>query len=182
MRLQLTTRVPPARRFYIATLSTRLPAIGEPMIAVGFVAEAAVFKQRLADTMELQAGLRMTSGPVLRHFPYRRDSVVARWPCLEIDAPLYGGMSGGAVFDARGFLIGLGARSPNLGPDEEPSPMVAGLIWPGLGQRFAVGDDPRGPMTSLLEMAGRYAFIERPEVVTIGPAENGWVTNYTPWT
>ena len=145
MRLKLETKLPPARRLYMATMSTRLPAIGERLSTAGFVATAELFEQRLAETMELQGGLRLTCGPVLRHFPEKRDNVLAKYPCLEIDAPLYGGMSGGPVFDARGFLVALNSRSPNLGPDEEPSPMIAGLIWPGLGQRFPAVTTRRGP-------------------------------------
>lgn len=52
MRLKLATKLPPSRRLYIATLSTRLPAIGERMVTAGFVASAEVFEQRLADTVE----------------------------------------------------------------------------------------------------------------------------------
>lgn len=182
MRLQLASRVPPARRFYIATLSTRLPAIGEQMVTAGFVASHKVFEQRLADMLELDAGIRVTSGPVTQHFAQRRDSVTAKYPCLEIDAPLYGGMSGGPVFDQRGGLVALGSRSLDLGAGEEPSPMIAGLVWPSLGQPFSAGEGSSGPTTSLLEIAGRYAFVERPEAVTVERADTGWTTYYAPWT
>ena len=60
--------------------------------------------------------------------------------------------------------------------------MIAGLIWPGPGQRFPASDDPKGPMTSLLEIVGRYAFIEAPGAVTVDRAEGAGVTYYTPWT
>lgn len=182
MRMQLASTVPAARKFYIATLTTRLPAIGERMVAAGFVASDKMFEQRLARTLELKGGIRVTSGPVMQHFAQRRDSVTAKYPCLEIDAPLYGGMSGGPLFDQHGGLVALGSRSPELGAGEEPSPMIAGLIWPSLGQPFPASDDPAGPTTSLLEIAGRYAFVERPEAVKIEKAEKGWVTYYTPWT
>jgi hypothetical protein len=182
MRLQLVSRVPPARKFYLATLTTRLPAIGEQMVIAGFVASREVFEQRLPDTLELDGGLRVTSGPVTQHFPQRRDSVTAKYPCLEINAALYGGMSGGPVFDKDGGLVALGSRSFELGDCEEPSPMIAGLVWPSLGQPFPAGNDPSGPMTSLLEVAGRYAFVERADAVTVERAESGWTTYYTPWT
>jgi hypothetical protein len=182
MRLQLASRIPPARKFYITTLTTRLPVIGEQMVAAGFVASHKMFEQRLPDTLELEGGIRVTSGPVMQLFPQRRDSVTAKYPCLEIDAPLYGGMSGGPVFDQHGGLVALGSRSPELGAGEEPSPMIAGLVWPSLGQPFSAGDDPNGPMTSLLEIAGRYAFVERADAVTVERAESGWTTYYTPWT
>jgi Trypsin-like peptidase domain len=182
MRLQLASTVPPTRKFYVATLTTRLPAIGEQMVTAGFVASHEVFEQRLADTLELSGGIRVSSGPVMQHFPQRRDTVTAKYPCLEIDSPLYGGMSGGPVFDQHGGLVALGSRSPELGAGEEPSPMIAGLIWPCLGQPFSASHNPSGPMTSLLEMAGRYAFLERADAVTVERAESGWTTYYAPWT
>jgi hypothetical protein len=40
MRMTLETKLPPARRLYIATMSTRLPAIGERLNTAGFVATA----------------------------------------------------------------------------------------------------------------------------------------------
>jgi Trypsin-like peptidase domain len=182
MRLKLLSTVPPARTLYFATLSTRLPAIGERTIAAGFIASAPVFEQRRERTMELNGGLRVTSGPVLQYFLEGRDRVLAPYPSIEIDAPLYGGMSGGPVFDSRGYLIALNSRSPEFGPDDEPSPMLASHIYPALGETFPATDDANGPVTSLLQMAGHYAFIERPEVVTTEATETGRVSRYAQWT
>src|SRR5258705_2036489 len=84
---------------------------------------------------------------------------------------LYGGMSGGPVFDARGGLFGIASRSPELGAGEEPSPMIAALLWPALGTRFPMVMVEAETRTSLLELHGKYLSIERPEAVKVEAAD-----------
>jgi hypothetical protein len=51
------------------------------------------------------------------------------------------------VIDSQGCVVALGSRSPNLGPGEEPSPMMAAILWPMLARKFAADS---GQLTSLL--------------------------------
>jgi hypothetical protein len=181
LTLELLSEPPITRKLHQAVITTRLPAIGEKVVVAGFRASRDEFEQGSPNTtLELEAGVRITSGAVRQSFPKGRDSRLVPWPALEVDAPLFGGMSGGPVFDMRGGVIGLGSRSMELGVGEEPSPMVVALLWPVLGQRFPLAGESAG--TTLLELheAG-LMLIERPSAVSIAAEGQGILTTYTPW-
>jgi hypothetical protein len=72
-------------------------------------------------------------------------------------------MSGGPVFDNRGFLVGLISRS--METEDEPSPMLGSLLWPILGHRFDGGWPIAHEQKSLLDLNGTVCLIERPEAV-----------------
>jgi len=128
----------------------------------------------------MAAKLRLTSGPLLIAYQTPRDSIVAPWPGLEVDAPLYGGMSGGPVIDAQGCVVALGSRSPNLGPGEEPSPMMAALICPTLAQKFSADC---GQLTSLLELNGHHTVITGSDALRVSYGSTGELEAvYTAWT
>jgi hypothetical protein len=183
--LQLSSELPTNGTFYQATITTRLPAIGETVVIGGFRAPSSEFKYT-PPTIEVAAGLRISSGPVTEIFLEGRGTMIP-WPAIMVDAPLYGGMSGGPVFDARGGLFGIASRSFDMGPDEEPSPMIVALLWPALGTPFPLVMVEAGTRTSLLDLHGKYLLIERPEAVKVeaanGPGEQqGTIANYMPWT
>ena len=181
MNLQLISGVPPTRKIYQATVTTRLPAIGETLVMAGFRAGDQAYEQIAPETLEIRGAMRLTSGIVTQSFPLGRDRSIVIWPSLEVDAPLFGGMSGGPVFDARGGLIGLGSRSMEFGAGEEPSPMIVALLWPALGVPFPIDQDS-GESISLLELDGRYTAIENPAAVAISRNGQDVITTYAPWT
>ncbi len=181
--LRFLSEPPASGKVHMATITTRLPSIGETVVVGGFRAS----REEIPLTppaLELEGRMLLTSGSITQSFPQGRDSMLVPWPSLEVDAPLFGGMSGGPVFDERGGLIGVGSRSMEMGPGEEPSPMIVALLWPALGTPFPVsitGDKT----SSLLSLHGRYISIERPEAVTAEAintsAGPGLKTSYTPW-
>jgi hypothetical protein len=181
--LEYRSELPRDGAFRQFTITTRMPAIGEPVVIAGSQASRDEFEQAVPGTLELAGRMRVTSGEVRRSYPKGRDRGLVPWPSLEVDAPLYGGMSGGPVFDAKGGLIGLGSRSFNMGSTQEPSPMVVALLWPALGTPFPLADGS-GKMTTLLELDQRFMQIERPEAVQVKVTENppGRLNTYTPWT
>jgi hypothetical protein len=63
LRLNLRTAPPPSRVMRFATLSTRQPAIGETLCALGFVVSAETFEQDEVEVLKMAAKLRLTSGP-----------------------------------------------------------------------------------------------------------------------
>jgi Trypsin-like peptidase domain len=119
--------------FSQASITTRLPKVGEQLIISGFRASSSVFESTGGAFIDLGAEMLLCSGVVTARYPAAsgRDRVTAPWPCIEVDCPSWGGMSGGPVFDQRGFIVGLISKGWNCVDD--PSPMVTALLWPALG-------------------------------------------------
>jgi Trypsin-like peptidase domain len=180
--LTYTTVLPPDRAFYHATISTRMPAKGELVSMVGFRASEKVFESDLERRrVEVGANLLVSSGNVTQQYPLGRDSVMAPWPSIEVDAPAWGGMSGGPVFDSRGFLVGLVTASFNS--PVEPAPMLSSLIWPSLGRRFIGGWPVLNVNKSLLELPPALCPIEGRGALGVTYAEDSSSrTEYKPWT
>jgi hypothetical protein len=171
---------PPHNTFYQATITTRLPEVGEQLVFGGFRASSEEFLLEMPGVIDIQGSMRLGSGTVRQIFLQGRDRLLVPWPSLEVDAPLFGGMSGGPVFDSRGGLIGLGSRSMEMGTGDEPSPMIVALLWPALAHEFPYPCEP--PLTAtLLDMHGIFTLIERPEAVTAQPMGDSLTTRYTPW-
>ena len=181
--LEYCAELPPDKTFYHASITTSLPAIGENVALTGFRAPGSSLNA--AERTEVRANVIVSSGAVTQRFPLGRNRLLAPWPCLEIDCPAWGGMSGGPVFDSRGYLIGLVARSMETA--DEPSPTVVSLPWPILGHKVQAGWPPSPELTnrSLLEITDTQACrIERADAVSIraGEQEGQIITEYTPWT
>ena len=135
-------------------------------------------------SLDIEAGILLSTGLVTACYQQGRDSSRMPWPALEVDCPTIGGMSGGAVFDSHGFLIGLISSSFDCGQHAEPAPTYVALHWPMLGQRFQGGwpaVDPPGTWHSLLELGPRCQ-IERPDAVRIRREGNNVITDYDSWT
>ncbi|HEY4214481.1 MAG TPA: serine protease [Steroidobacteraceae bacterium] len=164
--------------FYQAMITTRAPRVGEQVVFAGFRADQYEFQPSgVPRTMELSGNMRIGSGRVTQVFPEGRDRVLVPWPAFEVDAPLFGGMSGGPVFDERGGLIGLGSRSLDMGPADEPAPMIVALLWPVLAQEFPI--EAPHCMTTLLDLHNVLTVIERPEAVA--RTGQGSQIQYTAW-
>jgi trypsin-like peptidase len=181
LTLSFESKMPPNHTFHQAMLTTRLPPVGEPVVFGGFRAARDEFLPVQPGTIEIEGAMRLGSGVVTQVFPRGRDRLLVSWPALEVDAPLFGGMSGGPVFDSRGGLIGLGSRSMEMGVGVEPSPMIVALLWPALGQAFPLDADP-SLTGSLMDLHEALTIIERPEAVSVESTADGLVTSYTPWT
>ena len=159
-----------------ATISTRLPKVGERIVIAGHPRH-----EYEAEGGKEQFGLRMVvaAGTVTARYEQGRDWL-RPWPTLAIDCPALGGMSGGPAFDERGFLIGLLSSSS----DGEPVAYVS-LLWPSLTAKVTPPWPPglyQAPM-SLLEMDRRLCGVERPdalEIVRDGSDGNDKVI-YRPW-
>ena len=137
--LQFATGIPSTRTFYQASLTTRVPAIGEKLMMAGFRAARETFECHEDRPTDLWASLYMSSGVVTQQYLRRRDRGMISWPTLEVDCQTIGGMSGGPVFDSRGFLVGMVTSSFDRGPGEEATPTYTALLWPVFGKKFDGG-------------------------------------------
>jgi hypothetical protein len=191
LALECASALPRDRVFRQASLTTRLPSLGEGLLVCGFRAARNEFYNK-NDVAEICGDVFLCTGRVSAQYPTSagRDRCLLPFPVLEVEnCPSWGGMSGGPVFDKAGFLVGLLASSLSESKNGEPSsddtgPSNVSLLWPLFGQRFE-GAWPqgfyKGPI-SLLEMGGMCT-IERPEAVVIqrDAETNACTTGYHAW-
>ncbi|NRF67268.1 trypsin-like peptidase domain-containing protein [Aquincola sp. S2] len=126
LNLSCASELPTDRAFSQAVLTTRTPRIGETLKLCGF----------RRDRMDVKPGeiachgnVLVCQGRVQQVYPQSRDRAMLSWPVVEVDCPAWGAMSGGPVFDERGYLIGLVCSSVE-GCD---GPAYVSLLWPALG-------------------------------------------------
>jgi hypothetical protein len=178
--LEFQSELPPNATFRQASITTRVPKIGEQLVISGFKPSSPRFESTGNRSIDISAQVVVCSGAVTAQYPLNRDSVGAPWPCIEVDCPSWGGMSGGPVFDSRGFLVGLISRG--FDAVDEPSPMLTALLWPALGIDITGGwpASSRSAGRSLLNM--NECRIEGAEAVRVSESAPGTrQTIYVPW-
>jgi hypothetical protein len=185
LSLEYALDFPSTRTFYQAALTTRVPAIGEKLIMAGFRGASESFETRYDRTADLWATLYLSSGVVTQQYLRTRDRVKIPWPTLEVDCPTIGGMSGGPVFDARGFLVGLVTSSFDCGPGIESTPTYSALLWPVFGKQFEggwpgalFGDERK----TLLDLNDRgICQIEQSSAVRLSVEDGKLTITFSPW-
>lgn len=183
LSLELLSELPPSRVLYHMAITTRVPLPGEALIMAGFRAGETAFPRAEAGADELAMSLFSSSGVVTDEYPTGRGAL-RPWPAVGVDAPPISGMSGGPVFDARGFLVGVISSSIENEKGQDPVPTFVAVPWPALGQPFPV----RWPLLpnkyrsrSLLELAGTACVIERPEAVRVSMHDGRTTMEYAAW-
>ncbi len=103
----------------MAALEVDLPIPGERLWAVGF---------RQGDVDDDGTGVTplVASGLVTECFPHGRDRNL-RGPCVEVAMETFGGMSGGPVFNERGYVVGL--VSSSFESTDDLGPTYVTFIW-----------------------------------------------------
>lgn len=122
----------------LAPMKIGLPLIGDRLWAIGFRHQDIRGSAALVSPM-------ISSGLVTQAFPTGRGDRMSA-ACFEVDMETIGGMSGGAVVDVDGNLVGIVSSSLEGGPS------YMTLIWDALGLRVK-GPTPRlslEPTVSLL--------------------------------
>jgi hypothetical protein len=105
----------------LAPMQIALPLIGERLWAFGFR------HQNIKDSAALVTPF-VSSGLVTSAFPYGRGSRMPA-PCFEVEMDTLGGMSGGAVVNSEGYLVGIVSSSLEGGPS------YVTLIWEAIRLR-----------------------------------------------
>ena len=105
----------------LAPMQIALPLIGERLWAIGFRHQA------IEDRAALVTPL-ISSGLVTAAYPNGRGERLPS-PCFEVNMDTTGGMSGGAVVNADGYLVGILSSSFKGGPS------YVTLIWEALRLR-----------------------------------------------
>ena len=150
--IALSLRTPLTENWVLSTLglTTRSPEIGESVSIYGFQFGPA----REGDHgWIIEAGLLCAKGPVSEIHAPGRDKLLLPFPAIELQCGSVGGMSGGAVVDARGLLVGVVTRGWQVDDGRGPTyaawivgmfsrPNPVPLIWPK-------GFHPPGPVDPL---------------------------------
>ena len=177
--MTLASAMPPENRFIVPHLTTRTPAVGECVAMYGLPARERTIVES-SGNVSIPVSARYTSGRVMEIHHAGRDRVMLPGPCFAVECDAFGGMSGGPVFDSRGYLIGIVSSSYS---GEAPVAFVS-AIWPALTpQIFPVWPAPSPfPSGSLLELQSRTGLvnIEGSEAVSAVPGER-FRSSYVPW-
>jgi hypothetical protein len=124
LSLRLVSDMPTDGDFSIIPLTTRVPARGEHLTTVGFR-----FDDEPASTDSIEnpvalSGLLYVSQGAAGQFSFPvHDSVLAPYPTIEVLSGTLGGMSGGAVIDVNGHIVGITSRG--LETDDQQGPSLA---------------------------------------------------------
>ena len=132
----------------VASMSSRIPRIGERIMICGFRAGHQEFAHTPSGD-EIGGDVYVSTGRVTQVFPERRDAFLVPWPAIEVDCYTLGSMSGGPAFNEEGRLIGVLATS--LDSYDRCGPSYVSLIGPAM----SVGFRPVWPIRALNDICFR---------------------------
>lgn len=174
--------VPTTRKFKLATTSTRLPGVGEPVMIAGFKPCEDSFENPDGLPIRYSGNVVGSIGIVSEHYLNGRDSVMLPWPCFRVEVGSWGAMSGGPVFDTTGSVVGVLCSA--MGTDENGYSCVS-MLHPALGMPFS----PIWPNAlysdseTMMNLNPQFCRIEGRDAVSIGQDDEGRVTwTYRSWT
>lgn len=160
-------------------ISTRMPEEGEPLTIIGYR-----FDRQEAESLPIINGVRavgrgdlyIAAGEVETIYYPQRDSVLAPFPAIEIKCGSLGSMSGGAVIDEAGALVGIISR----GWHDDGPPSTAAWIIHALMFDVTLPWPPGAyePNTAILDLPDdQLKIYGRDKVRIAGPLE----IEYTAW-
>lgn len=123
LSLEAAFEMPDGWRLRTLPLTSRAPIAGERLTVVGFRMPSVSENEQ---SIRVEGNLLAASGHVTAVYHPMRDRVLMPFPTIEIQCGALGGMSGGAVLDAHGHLLGVVSRS--LGTDDGEGPTYAAWI------------------------------------------------------
>ena len=178
LSLELTSAVSIDWRFRTIALTTRAPRNGETLHVVGFQIPR-MFRDSADGTKVTALGnLYLAAGSVTAAYPHRRDPLLLPYPCIEIACGSLNGMSGGAVLDASGCLVGVISRG--FDTEDGQGPSYAAWIVGALNRSVEVPWPPGiySQPVHLLDIDARVMLIKGRDRIT---AVKGRGTEYQVW-
>ena len=164
--------------FTSVAITTRMPRIGEELTIAGFRFDAAGDAPDPMSFPPLEGKMIAAAGTVQEVYLNRRDTVLVSFPSIEIACGSVGSMSGGAVLDSHGLLVGV--LSTGFNTDANDGPSNAAWIIHALALRPEVRWPPNVyPLgAAVLELPDALCHIVGREAMPLLP--NGGV-DYKPW-
>jgi hypothetical protein len=138
--LALASAMPSDATFRRASLTTRLPKSGETLTLCGWAPRDPIectHTDSGSRQFKVRGGMLVSRGAVTACYLGGRDQAMLPWPVVEVDCPAFGAMSGGPVFDRRGYLVGLVCSS--FDTELGGGPAYVSLLWPALFAPFMGG-------------------------------------------
>src|SRR6185437_12557431 len=121
-------------------LTFTTPTVGEHTLGFGYYGSKGNITNKIMDgktIADYSQKTAFTQGIVKNIFPEKRDAIILKFPSFEIDAQFNPGMSGGPVFNEKGFVCGIVCSSMPLEETGEHLSYVS-LLWPSLGTLLEV--------------------------------------------
>ncbi len=170
LALEAGADLPASGQIHVFSVTTRCPSPGEIVTMIGFrfpkgAKSVEVVDDDLAFSRVVFKGEQIISkGAVGQVYPARRDLSMVRFPAFEVLAGAIGGMSGGAVLDAAGDLIGV--ISTSWETIDLRGPTTAAWIGPTMGRAVECPWPPGVVMKSspVIDIAH---FVEGREYLTV---------------
>jgi hypothetical protein len=135
LALARASAIDPKRPLRQFRLTTRRPNIGEILTFIGF--QFPLVAPSLDSEGTNFVGQLLTScGPTSQIYEAKRDNLLINFPAIEVECGAAGGMSGGALLDRDGYLIGVTSRS--METEDRLGPAYAAWIIAGLNFRVNV--------------------------------------------
>ena len=157
MSVELASAVSADWRFRTLPMTTRSPRLGERVHVVGFHLDTFSLD---GDDLRLTGNLYTAAGDVgAVHLPMR-DRVLMPFPTIEVACGSIGGMSGGALLDESGFLLGVTSRG--LTSEDGLGPTFAAWVVGALNRELEIPWPPGlyPQPVHLLDIDQRLLFIE----------------------
>ena len=134
MSLELRSPVFPDWRLYSIAVTTRTPEPGETLSVIGF--KFPTIMRESSHTFRAEGGLYVAVGKVTNVYHPFRDQLLMPYPTIEVACGSLGGMSGGAVVDCQGYLVGIISRGWQT--EEQDGPTYAAWIIGGLNRQLEI--------------------------------------------
>lgn len=180
LSMALTSPYPVDRRFVSAALTTRMPALGDVLTITGLSAVRGT--EAITNNMNLQMIPGCAFGQVIDRYPEGRGRMMPG-PCVAVECHARGGMSGGPVFDSRGYLVGIVSSS-----FEGMETTFISHIWPALLRPLAAcpvwppAPYPLPAPGSLLQLGRKFGIdIERPDAFKLCALHGEVALRYEAW-
>jgi hypothetical protein len=103
-------------------------------------------------SMTVRFAIRLSFGRVMEIFEKMRDRVMLPFPCIQTDVPIYGGNSGGPLFDSRGRICAVHCTSFG-GNDVAFHVPILGVLHLQMRTQSAGIEDSVSKYRSILELA-----------------------------
>lgn len=166
LSLERASQIPEGWSIRTIPITTRAPKGGERLHIFGFRMSTHATDADFGLTGNLFAASGLVTAV---HHPIR-DAVLMPFPTIEIACGALGGMSGGAVLDDKGHLVGV--VSTSLGTEDGQGPTYAAWVVGAMGRKVHITWPPGiyPPSVRIVDIDQRLLHIEgREKVQTTGP-------------